>query len=119
MSTDLRPFRPRDEPALRRVMEASLEFDAFPGFTADEIDHEVVSMVGAPDGVALAVEDRVSRGFVSPGHQNLTVHPQYRRRGRGRRLFAAGMDLAAKSGQAEIDLFVDRKSVVQGKSVHL
>jgi mycothiol synthase len=106
MSTDIRPFRPADEPALRRVMEASLEFDAFPGFTADEIDHEVVSMVGAPDGIALAVEDGVVCGFVSPRHENLTVHPQYRRRGHGRRLFATGMDLAAKAGSDEIDLFV-------------
>ncbi|MGD0018287.1 MAG: GNAT family N-acetyltransferase [Candidatus Limnocylindrales bacterium] len=105
-NTGIRPFRPQDEPALRRVMEASLEFDAFPGFTAWDMDMEAVSIVGAPDGVAVAVEDGLVCGYVSPRHDDLTVHPEFRRRGHGRRLFAAGLDLAAKAGWEEIRLCV-------------
>lgn len=81
MSTDIRPFLPADEPALRHVMEASLEFDAFPGFTADELDHEVVAMVGAPDGIALAVEDGAGRVLLSVEAQNELALGPYRRTG--------------------------------------
>jgi mycothiol synthase len=106
MSTGIRPFRTEDEAALRRVMEASLRFDAYPGFNAWDLDVEAVSIIGAPEGVALAVEDGVVCGYVSPGQEDLTVHPQFRRRGHGRRLFATGLDLAAKAGWGEIRLYV-------------
>jgi mycothiol synthase len=106
MSIGIRPLRLADEPALRRVMQASLEFDAFPGYDSWELECEVVSMIGAPDGVALALDGGVVRGYVSPRHEDLTVHPEYRRRGIGRRLFAVGLGLAAKQGLDEIRLCV-------------
>jgi hypothetical protein len=34
VSAGIRPFRSEDEPALRRVMEAALEVDAYPDFNA-------------------------------------------------------------------------------------
>jgi len=106
VSAGIRPFSPEDEPALRRVMAAALEVDAYPGFSAWDLNSEVVSMVGAPDGVAVVVEDDVPCGYVSPRHEDLTVHPEYRRRGHGRRLLAAGLELAAKDGLSEIRLYV-------------
>jgi mycothiol synthase len=106
MSTGIRPFRPEDEDALRRVMSASLEFDAFPGFTAWDLESETVSMLGLPEGVAVAVEDGVLCGYVGPRQEDLTVHPEFRRRGHGRRLFAAGLELAAEAGLDEIRLYV-------------
>jgi mycothiol synthase len=106
VNTGIRLFRREDELALRRVMEASLEFDAYPGFSTWDLDTEAVSIVGAPDGVAVAIEDGVVCGYVSPNHEDLTVHPDSRRRGHGRRLFAAGLELAANAGWNEIRLYV-------------
>jgi mycothiol synthase len=87
-------------------MAAALAVDAYPGFNAWDLDHEAISMVGAPESVAVAVEGDVLCGYVSPGHEDLTVHPEFRRRGHGRRLFAAGLELAAKVGWDEIRLYV-------------
>jgi GNAT superfamily N-acetyltransferase len=87
-------------------MTAALEVDAYPGFSSWDLDGEAVSIVGAPDDVVVAVEDDAVCGYVSPGHDDLTVHPEYRRRGHGRRLFAAGLELAAREGLSEIRLYV-------------
>ncbi len=106
MSVGIRPLRSEDEPALRSVMEAALDVDCYPGFNATDLDHEAVSIVGAPDGVAVSVEDDVVCGYVSPRHDDLTVHPGFRRRGHGRRLFAAGLDLANRAGADELRLYV-------------
>ena len=106
MSTDVRPFRPEDEPDLRRVMEASLAFDRFPGHTAWDLSSEADSIVATPDAAALALEDGIVCGFVAPRHEQLTVHPDHRRRGHGRRLFEAGLAIAARAGLAEIRLYV-------------
>jgi mycothiol synthase len=113
MSALIRPFGREDEPALRRVMAAALEVDAYPGFNAWDLDHEALSMVGAPESVAVAVEGDVLCGYVSPGHEDLTVHPEFRRRGHGRRLFAAGLELAAEAGWDEVRLYVPLGGVGQ------
>ena len=106
MSALIRPFRLEDEPALRRVMAAALEIDAYPGFNAWDLDHEALSMVAAPESVAVATEDGVVCGYVCPRFQDLTIHPAFRRRGHGRRLFAAGLDMMAAAGREEILLYV-------------
>lgn len=87
-------------------MEAALEVDAYPGFNASDLDYEAVSIVGAPEGAAVSVERDVLCGYVSPSHDDLTVHPEFRRRGHGRRLFAAGLDLAARANANELRLYV-------------
>jgi mycothiol synthase len=87
-------------------MEAALQFDAYPGFDAWAMDSELVSMIGAPEGIAVAVHGDVVCGYVSPVHEDLTVHPRFRRRGHGRKLFATGLDLAANAGRDEIRLYV-------------
>src|ERR1035437_6883781 len=109
----IRPFREDDEAALRGIMKASLEVDAFPGFDAWDLEGAAVSIIGAPDGTTVAIEDGVVCGYVSPGHENLTVHPQFRQRSHGRRLFAAGLDLAAKAGWDVIQLYVPESGAGQ------
>jgi len=106
MSAGIRPFRGEDEPGLRQVMAAALLVDAYPGFNAWDLDREAISRVGAPESVAVAVEGDVVCGYVSPAHEGLTVHPEFRRRGHGRRLFAAGLDLAARVGWEEVRFYV-------------
>jgi mycothiol synthase len=106
MSAAIRPFRGEDEPALRRVMAAALAVDAYPGFNAWDLDLEAISMVGAPESVAVAVEGDMVCGYVSPAHEGLRVDPEFRRRGHGRRLFAAGLELAAKAGCEEVRFYV-------------
>jgi mycothiol synthase len=113
MNAGIRPFQPKDEPAIRRVMLASLKFDHFPGFTAWELDEELASMFVAPDRVAVAVEDGLVCGYVGPRQEDLTVHPDHRRRGHGRRLFDAGLDIAAKHGKDEIRLYVPPTDAAQ------
>ena len=87
-------------------MEASLAFDRFPGHTAWDLSSEADSIVATPDAAALALEDGVVCGIVAPRHERLTVHPAHRRRGHGRRLFEAGLEIAASAGLAEILLYV-------------
>jgi mycothiol synthase len=106
VGASVRPFEAADEAALRRIMAASLEFDAFPGFTPWELDREADSIVGEPANVAVAVEAGVVRGYVSARHEDLTVDPPWRRRGLGRRLFAAALEMAARDGWDELRLCV-------------
>ena len=104
MTGEVRPFVPDDEPSIRRVMAAAFEVDAFPGFNADDLDREAVAMLGSPQDVAVAIEDGIVRGYVY--ESDLTVHPEYRRRGHGRRLIGAGVEIARQSGLDEIRLYV-------------
>jgi mycothiol synthase len=104
-----RPFRPDDEAGLRAVQAASFEFDRFPGFTAGDLEAETVSILGNPGGVAVAVEEDLLVGYVSPRHEDLTVDPTFRRRGHGRRLLSAGLRLAGEAGLAELRLFVPKQ----------
>jgi mycothiol synthase len=108
MATVIRPFEPSDETEVRRVMEAALAVDRYPGFDAWELEQELVSIVGfagGPMAARLAFEDGGLCGYVSPRHDDLTVHPEFRRRGHGRRLLAAGLELVAAAGEAEISLY--------------
>jgi mycothiol synthase len=101
----IRPFQPADEAAVRAVMTAALAVDAYPGITVWDLDSQARSMVGAPESVAVAEEDGTVVGYVCQS-DDLTVHPDFRRRGHGRRLFAAGLELAAQAGWDEFTLYV-------------
>jgi mycothiol synthase len=94
-------------------MAASLEFDRFPGFTAWDLDREAVWIAGMPDAAAVALEDGVVCGLVCPRCDDLTVHPDYRRRGHGRRLFEAGIGIAARAGWDELRLYVPPETGTQ------
>ena len=107
MTTAIRPLERADEAALRRVMETALEFDRFPGFTAWELEQELVSLLGftGPEGPIVAEEDGFLCGYVSPRHDDLTVDPSCRRRGHGRRLLEAAVRQAAAAGGTDIALY--------------
>ena len=102
----VRPYRSDDDAAIRRIMAASLAFDAAPGVGAADNDDEAHSIQNNASGVVVAVEGDVVCGYASPRHDDLTVHPQFRRRGHGRRLFSAAMDLAREAGAAHPRLYV-------------
>jgi mycothiol synthase len=59
-------------------------------------------MPGNPDGVIVATEDGLIVGYCSPRMDEITVHPDHRRRGHGRRLVEAW--LARKAALREPDL---------------
>jgi mycothiol synthase len=120
-SVSVRGLRHEDEAALRGVMRASLEFDAFPGFDAWSLEGEAWVLIGTPEGVAVAVDDGVVCGYVSPLNDALVVHPEYRRRGHGRRLFAAGIELAERAGFGDLQLYVpfDRPGSAFGRAMGL
>jgi len=106
VNVEVRPYRLADEPAVRAIMEASLEFDRFPGFTAWDLEDELATMAVAPAGVAVALEDGEIAGYVGPRQDDLTVHPDRRRGGVGRLLFQAGLQLATRAGLNELTLYV-------------
>ena len=67
MTADIRPIRLEDEDALRRVMMAALEADAYPGFNAWDLEQELQSIIGAPDGTAVAIADPAVVARARPG----------------------------------------------------
>jgi mycothiol synthase len=89
----VRTFRAEDEPDVRGIMEACLATDAIPGFVTADIERALVRVRAVPSGTVVAVEgDRVV-GYCTPNHDDLTVHPDARRRGHGRRLVEAARRL--------------------------
>jgi mycothiol synthase len=109
MASTVRLLDRSGESELRRVMEAALAVDRYPGFNAWELEQELTSIVGfsgGPTGAVVALEDGVICGYVSARHEDLTVHPAYRRRGHGRRLLSAGQRQAAAEGLSELILYV-------------
>jgi mycothiol synthase len=94
----IRTFEPGDEAGIRDVMEASLRTDAIPGFERADIERALVRLPADPAGTLVAVEDGRIVGCCVPRHDELTVHPDFRRRGHGRRLVEAARRLAADRG---------------------
>jgi mycothiol synthase len=106
MSVAVRTFRADDVAGVRDVMEASFEVDHFPGFTRFDIDRALLRLVPDPDGTVVAVEEGRVVGYCTPVRDDLTVHPAFRRRGHGRRLVPAALDLVQRRGRDELQLYV-------------
>jgi GNAT superfamily N-acetyltransferase len=102
----VRRFRRGDEAGIRGVMDASFGVDRMPGATKVEIDVEVSRLPADPVGAVVVEDDGVIVGYCAPRFDDLTVHPAHRRRGHGRRLAQAGLELAAERGLSELTLFV-------------
>ena len=103
---EVRTSRADDLPGIRRVMEASLAFDAIPGFLANDVERAMVRIEPDPLGTVVALEDGFVVGYCTPNHDDLTVLPEARRRGHGRRLITAARAVVAGRGEPELQLYV-------------
>jgi mycothiol synthase len=101
----VRTFEPGDEPGIRAVMEASLALDGIPGFHPSDIDRSISRIPIDPDGTVVAVEGRVIAGYCTPRHDDLTVHPERRQRGHGRRLVEAALGIVQARGHPHLNLY--------------
>lgn len=101
----VRSFVPGDEPAVMDVVEATIEADRLPGIDRHELARAVDRMAGDPGGTAVALEAARIVGFCAPRFDLLFVHPAFRRRGHGRRLVAAGLEIARARGLQTLALF--------------
>jgi mycothiol synthase len=106
IESGVRTSRPDDLPGIRRVMEASLAVDRIPGFLASDVERAMIRIEPDHEGTAVAVEDGVVVGYVTPNHDDLTVAPDARRRGHGRRLVEAGRAIVRRRGEPELQLYV-------------
>jgi mycothiol synthase len=102
----VRRFRRGDEAGIRGVMDASFGVDRIPGATRVEINVVISRLPADPVGAVVAEDDGVIVGYCAPRFNDLTVHPDHRRRGHGRRLAEAALGLAAERGLEELTLFV-------------
>ena len=102
----VRPSRPEDETPLRSIMELSIDVDAIPGLSALDADRQLARMLPDPDGTIVACEGDSVVGYCAPRHDQLTVQPEYRRRGHGRRLVTAALELVRRRGELPLNLFV-------------
>jgi mycothiol synthase len=108
MSDDsVRPFEPGDGPAVLEVELASFDRAPLPGVSRAEIPWTVSRMELVADGTLLAVDDGRVVGACTPRVDSLTVHPDFRRRGHGRRLVEAGRALVGRAGLDELSLWGD------------
>jgi mycothiol synthase len=98
MTATIRTFQPDDLAAIRAVMEASLATDGIPGFDRGDIDRSLVRVPADPTGCLVAEVDGAVVGYCIPRHDDLTVHPDHRRRGHGRRLVEAARALVRERG---------------------
>ncbi len=101
----IRAYQPGDEPAILAVGEAALPVDQLPGFTRQDLVHAVDRFAGDPEGTLVALDGETIVGVCTPRLDDLTVHPDHRRRGHGRRLVAAALDLVRSRGLSDLVLY--------------
>jgi mycothiol synthase len=94
----IRTFQPGDLEGIRAVMQASLATDDIPGFLPGDIDRSLVRVPADPEGCLVAEVDGAVIGYCIPRHDDLTVHPDHRRQGHGRRLVEAARSLVRQRG---------------------
>lgn len=102
----VRSSRPEDVDDIRDVMEACLATDGIPGFVRSDIERALVRIVPDPDGTVVALDGGRVVGYCTPHHDDLTVHPSFRRRGHGRRLVPAALDAVQRRGHDALQLYV-------------
>ena len=67
--------------------------------------YSVNRMAGDPEGTLVATDGDTIVGYCTPRHDDVTVHPDHRRRGHGRRLVAAALDLVRSRGLSHLVLY--------------
>lgn len=106
MTEAVRPSRTEDVADIRAVMEACLAEDRIPGFVPSDIERALIRIRAVPQNTVVAIEDDRVVGYCTPDHDDLTVHPGWRRRGHGRRLVDAAADLVRARGDDVLQLYV-------------
>ncbi len=106
MTAEVRSACADDAAGIRAVMEACLATDGIPGFGRSDIERALVRIVPDPEGTVVALEDGRIAGYATPHHDDLTVHPAARRRGHGRRLVGAALELTRRRGGDVLQLYV-------------
>lgn len=103
----VRSFGPADSPAVTELELASYDRAPMPGVSRAEIPWLISRMEMVQDATIVAVEDGRVVGQCTPRADVLTVHPDFRRRGHGRRLVDAARSLVGRQGLAELSLWGD------------
>jgi mycothiol synthase len=106
LTTEVRTARLDDLPGIREVQEACLATDGIPGFERSDIDRAMVRIEPDLEGTVVVIEDGRLVGYCTPNHDDLTVHPDARRRGHGRRLVPAALEVVRSRGSDELELYV-------------
>lgn len=102
----IRAFRSDDATAVRAIQAACLATDAIPGFVESDIERAMIRVVADPGGTVVAAEDDAVVGYCTPDHDDLTVLPNARRRGHGRRLVVGALEVVRGRGHEELQLYV-------------
>jgi mycothiol synthase len=102
----VRSSRAGDEAALRSIMQRSIDVDEIPGFAAVDAERQLARMLPDPDGTLVACDGELVVGYCVPRADDLTVDPAYRRRGHGRRLVAAALELVERRGELPLNIYV-------------
>ena len=99
-----------DAEAMRRIWLACVHEGAWEGIDEAAVDGYARAVAADPSGTLVAI-DRTARdapviGVLAPDENLLAVSPGHRRRGHGRALVAAGLDLAREGGDPYLLLYV-------------
>ena len=106
MADGVRRSRLEDREEILAVMEASFEVDDLPGITRGDLVRTIDRLPTDLDGAAVALEDDRIVGYVWSRADDLTVHPEHRRRGHGRRLFDEAFAIARERSMPRLQLWV-------------
>ncbi len=105
MVAGVRRFRPADLAAIRAIMDTALETDRPAGWDRRLIERSLERIPADAAGVLVATEAGTVVGYCVPRLDDLTVHPDHRRRGHGRRLVAGALELVRRRGLTELELY--------------
>jgi mycothiol synthase len=102
----VRDYRPGDEPGIIDVIEATLAVDPLPGISVADMVHAVSRLPGHPGRTLVATEDERIVGWCFLRADELFVHPDFRRRGHGRRIVEAFVARLRDEGEPYVKLHV-------------
>jgi mycothiol synthase len=105
----VRPARSDDAAAILLEMLEALSRGEYDAVEPYQLAHAAERIAANPAICAVAEVDGRLAGWVVSGDDDLMVVPEYRRRGLGRRLVAAGRGIAAAEGHELLRLWVRRR----------